>query len=216
MKIACISDTHSKHYLLTKADFQDANIVVHAGDFTSSGSLNQTVEFLQWYESLDIPHKVLIAGNHDRASTLPAFHDILLKYAPSVTYLCNSSATVAGVKFWGSPYSNIFGSWSWMDEEEELTKIWDTIPLDTHVVVTHGPPHNYGDKVNNDWSATPYVGSTSLTETLQTLPNLRAHICGHIHENQGITLGDFISVNASSSDEHYRLKNSPIILTIKD
>ena len=215
MRITCISDTHSKHQYLDTNTFKDTDVLVHAGDFTSSGSLNQTVEFLQWFDSLQVPHKVLIAGNHDMATTRYTFDNILLKHAPSVTYLCNESTTIDGVNFWGSPYSNVFGTWSWMLPEEELKPIWDSIPLNTDIVITHGPAHMHADRVNNDWSFSRNVGSPSLTEQLQTLPNLKAHICGHIHESYGIVVGDFLTINASVLNEDYTFVNDPISITIR-
>lgn len=215
MKLTAISDTHNRHQYIDTSAFRDTDILVHAGDFTGNGSVQQTITFLKWFESIQVPHKVLIAGNHDRYTTTPNFPEKLETYAPSVTYLCNSSATINGIKFWGSPYSNIFGSWSWMEEEPELEAIWDTIPLDTNVVITHGPPYLYNDLVNNDWSPNPNVGSQSLTEQLQILPALKLHICGHIHESSNITIGDFVSINASILDDNYIPFNQPKSVTLK-
>lgn len=215
MRITCISDTHSKHQYLDTNQLLDCDTLVHAGDFTGYGSESQAIDFLQWFDTIQVPHKVLIAGNHDSITTRPEFRELLQKHALSVTYLCNESITIDGINFWGSPYSNLFGSWSWMLPEEELRPIWDSIPLNTDIVVTHGPAHMYADRVNNDWSFSPNVGSPSLTEQLQILPNLKAHVCGHIHESQGIVVGDFLSVNASMLDEHYIPVNNPISFTIR-
>lgn len=215
MVVTAISDTHTKHKYIDTRAFSKTDIIVHAGDFTGNGSVDQTIKFLQWYEALQVPYKVLIAGNHDKYTTTKNFAATLKKHAPSVTYLCNSSAVVNGIKFWGSPYSNQFGSWSWMAEEDELSEIWDTIPLDTQIVVTHGPAYKYNDKVNNDWHSNPFVGSQALVEQLQVLPALKAHICGHIHESSGITLGDYVSINASILDENYVPLNQPISFKLK-
>jgi Icc-related predicted phosphoesterase len=211
MQITAISDTHNKHRYIDTRAFDDTDILIHAGDFTGAGTLNQAVDFLQWFNDIDVPHKVLIAGNHDHASTIYTFSDILLKHAPTVTYLCNSSTTINGLNIWGSPYSNEFGTWSWMLPEKELADIWDTIPQNTNIVVTHGPSYGYNDKVNNNfYERDPHVGSPSLTKELASLPKLKAHICGHIHEGFGTTIGEYVSVNASILDESYVPINKPI------
>ena len=215
MKITAISDTHNKHNYVDTTYFEGTDILIHAGDFTGAGTLNQTVDFLQWFDAIDVPHKILIAGNHDKASTGYPFPELLLKYAPSVTYLCNSSVTIDGLNIWGSPYSNEFGAWSWMLPEEELAEIWNTIPQNTHIVITHGPSYGSNDKVvNNLYERDPHVGSPSLTRELAALPKLKAHICGHIHEGYGITMGEYLSINASQLDEAYVPINKPISLSI--
>ena len=62
MRIVCLSDTHNKHHYINPLAFNDADMIIHAGDFTSNGNQAQTITFLKWYESLNIKHKVLIAG----------------------------------------------------------------------------------------------------------------------------------------------------------
>ena len=114
MKIVCISDTHNKHRYINKASLEVAEMIIHAGDFTSNGNQSQTISFLQWYESLDIEHKVLIAGNHDFYACSETFQYLLTSIAPSVTYLNNESTTINGLKIFGSPYSNTFGHWAYM------------------------------------------------------------------------------------------------------
>ena len=35
---------------------------------------------------------------------------------------------------------------------KELEEVWSKIPMDTNVLITHGPPNGYGDYVNNSLS----------------------------------------------------------------
>ena len=66
MKILCLSDTHGYHERL-KID-ETVDVIVHTGDFSNSYGKNniyETEEFLGWYSSLKIKHKILVAGNHD-------------------------------------------------------------------------------------------------------------------------------------------------------
>ncbi len=58
-----MSDTHGVHRCLR--DLPEADILVHSGDFTMSGSEAETLDFLEWLCDLSYRHKVLVAGNHD-------------------------------------------------------------------------------------------------------------------------------------------------------
>ena len=215
MKIVCISDTHNKHRYINKASLEVADMIIHAGDFTSNGNQSQTLSFLQWYESLDIEHKILIAGNHDFYTCSDTFQYLLTSIAPSITYLNNESTTINGLKIFGSPYSNTFGHWAYMKEDLELAHIWETIPEDVDIVVTHGPAHHIADKVlNPSYGMSPYVGSSTLALRLAELPKLKLHVTGHIHEAAGIYLGNYTTINASINDINYVPFNQPVVINV--
>lgn len=215
MKITCISDTHNRHKYLQKSDFETTDLLIHAGDFSGNGNRQQTVDFLQWFESLEIEHKVLIAGNHDFYACSEHFNTILQSVAPSIIYLRNSSTEINGLKIWGSPYSNTFGQWAFMKDDLELADIWETIPEDTDIVITHGPAYGIGDKVLNPQDRlSPHVGSQSLRKKLATLPNLKLHVCGHIHEASGLYIHDYVTINASTCDLGYIPFNNPISVNL--
>ena len=59
LKILHLSDTHGVHSLLR--DLSEADILVHSGDFTMSGSEAETLDFLEWLCDLPYRHKVLVA-----------------------------------------------------------------------------------------------------------------------------------------------------------
>ncbi|KAG0278993.1 metallophosphoesterase domain-containing protein 1 [Linnemannia gamsii] len=65
LRMVCISDTHNKtdanNYHIPEAD-----VLVHAGDFTKMGTTAQIDQFIDWLKSLtQIPIKIVVAGNHD-------------------------------------------------------------------------------------------------------------------------------------------------------
>ncbi len=61
-KIVCISDTHN----FTPANpIPDGDILIHAGDFSNVGYLDEMHSFRDFLEKLPHRHKVFIAGNHD-------------------------------------------------------------------------------------------------------------------------------------------------------
>lgn len=216
MKITCISDTHNKHHYIDTREFSTTDILIHAGDFTSNGNAAQTLAFLQWYSDLNVPHKILVAGNHDFSACSETFPPILAQF-PSITYLRNSSVTIDGLVIWGSPYSNIFGRWAFMADDIELADIWEQIPANTNIVITHGPAYGIGDLVDNDYEPgrDKHVGSQSLRLRLEKLKKLKLHVTGHIHEASGIYLGKYTTVNASVCDLSYVPFNKPISLHIE-
>lgn len=48
MKIICISDTHNQHHSLTDK-LPDGDMIIHAGDVSVNGSLEEINNFLIWY-----------------------------------------------------------------------------------------------------------------------------------------------------------------------
>ena len=216
MQICHISDTHNQHNGLDMSKYP-ADVLVHTGDF-SSGTATTTLNFLDWFEEQPYEYKILIAGNHDwRCENDKEWFKKALEYAPSVTYLENEEVTINDIKFYGSPYSNEFGGWSFMDGELELSKIWGNIPEDTDILMTHGPSYGYHDLVKRAYGRDPHVGSKSLTERKKELEgSLQYHLSGHIHEGYGISkAGLCTNVCASVLNENYELVNEPIILDIE-
>ena len=67
MKIWHFSDTHTYHNLLKKPDGID--LVIFSGDCSNPRApyINEPEvrDFLNWFASLDIKYKIMIAGNHD-------------------------------------------------------------------------------------------------------------------------------------------------------
>jgi Icc-related predicted phosphoesterase len=211
MKTLLISDTHNQHHDLDIPN--DIDMIIHAGDF--SNKEDQFFEFLTWYGSLAIKYKILIAGNHDfKAEIIPT--DELKKYCADlgIIYLQDSAVTIDGIKFYGSPYSNIYGNYAFMREDFELAVIWHKIPDDVQVLITHGPAYKSGDWVNNGFSSERYVGSLSLAEKIAGLPKLKYHIFGHIHESYGIHQEkNHIAINAALFNFIERL-NDPIVIEL--
>lgn len=221
MTICAISDTHGKHHELSLSEYP-ADVLVHAGDWTGGRDLglSETLDFLEWLEEQPFKHKVLIAGNHETQveADLDHFKKVLAFTAPSVTYLHDSEVVISGIKFYGSPYSNEFCNWAFMENDLELEKRWNKIPEDTNVLITHGPAYRCNDLIANQWGGfDPNVGSKSLRyKKLALQDSLKLHISGHIHEAYGIVITkNVININASILDEKYRLVNEPIVTTLK-
>lgn len=219
MKFLCISDTHGSHNLLelSKYDFEG---IIFAGDWTQGKDLlfKETIPFLEWLEDIECEHKLLVAGNHEVSvqNMNEEFYELLKEY-PSITYLQDTEVVINGVKFYGSPYSNEFFNWAFMEEDYDLKTIWDKIPDDTNVLITHGPAYGIHDLVKRSYNRDPHVGSKALHyRKLAIQDHLKFHISGHIHEHGNCieVKGNVTNVCPCIRDENYRVANEPIIIEI--
>ena len=116
----------------------------------------------------------------------------IIQGAKSITYLNHESKTIrlnksegphTEFKVFGSPYSPAKGNWAFQYAPERARDLWDQIPLDTDVLITHTPPRLHGDESKNKEPA----GCEVLREALwRVRPQLS--ICGHVHEGRGSDL----------------------------
>lgn len=215
MKICAISDTHSFH---RKIEMPEADILVVTGDLTFQGELEIIEDFSKWIKELSYKHKIVIFGNHElgfhkgfkREPALEMMKD------SGAHYLENSGMEIEGVKFWGSPVTPWFYDWEWnYHRGEEIAAVWKQIPLDTNILLTHGPAYGildmtrYENKVN-------YVGCKDLLEKIWELPNLKAHCFGHVHPGYGIQeIANCLFVNGAICNSKYKPVNKPIVFEVE-
>jgi Icc-related predicted phosphoesterase len=64
IRIVCISDTHSME-MRGHISVPEGDVLIHAGDFSSTGRLEECQSFRNWMNSLPHKQKIIIAGNHD-------------------------------------------------------------------------------------------------------------------------------------------------------
>jgi len=216
--LVLISDTHTKHYEIDAqlkeiyGNHPDA-IIVHAGDISYRGRKWEVEEFTEWYSGLPFKHKIMIAGNHDFLfeDSPEAAKDILDRIGPGIIYLNDSGVELEGLKFWGSPVTPWFHDWAFNRVEEKINEHWDLIPVDTNILITHGPPYLTLDATKSGLR----VGCPELANKIKELSDLKVHVFGHIHEADGVVEKDgVIYVNASILDLYYEVKNSPVILHV--
>lgn len=211
-RIVCISDTHLVHEE-TRLNIPDGDILLHAGDTTYRGSEMEVYKFLKWFSSLPHKHKIFVAGNHDWLfQTEPEKAAMLLSQFPNITYLEDSMVEVEGLKIWGAPWQPWFYDWAFnLGRGAEIKEKWDLIPDGTDVLITHGPPYGFGDKVPSG----ELVGCVDLRDTIERVkPKL--HVCGHIHLGHGLynTPEGVIVANASICDERYKGVNAPHVVDL--
>lgn len=75
LRFVCISDTHNKH---DKIELPRGDVLLHAGDFSGTGTLDEVKRFSSWLGSLGdrYKHKIVIAGNHDLPFDVKAYPTI--------------------------------------------------------------------------------------------------------------------------------------------
>jgi Icc-related predicted phosphoesterase len=155
-----------------------------------------------------------ICGNHDFVGV--HYPDDLRRM--NWDYLDNQVTEVCGLKIWGCPRTKEFFNWAFMLTENELAAHHANIPTGMDVILTHGPPHGFGDlcqAFKKPRGVMANVGSPALTEyIIQNEPKLV--ICGHIHCAQSTRkLGRSIIANVSYVDEHYKPFWQPTLFTIE-
>ena len=172
VKIVCISDTHN-----SQPDLPSGDVLIHAGDLTQSGSVEEVQATLDWLREQPFHHKIVVAGNHDAALASEKAKKSL-KFG-DIIYLENEDTTITCIngrrlRVFGSPLSQKHGNWAF--QYPRGTDIWsDLVPIDTDVLITHGPPLGHLDLS---------FGCRHLMEEVwRVRPDL--HVFGHVHEGYG-------------------------------
>lgn len=211
-RIVAISDTHSRHEKMPA--LPDGDILIHAGDATGLGKLDEITEFNRWLGTLPHKHKIFVAGNHDWLfEKSPELARALMTNA---IYLQDNLVEIEGLKIYGSPWQPRFFNWAFnVNRGVPIAQKWALIPYDTDVLITHGPPHGIMDNVFDPWADT--VEAVGCEELLPVVKRIkpRAHIFGHIHAGYGQVEIDGIQfINASICNEVYAPVHPPIVIDL--
>lgn len=209
MRLVFISDTHNQH---NKLHIPNGDILIHSGDATGNGSIQEFTEFNEWLGTLSHPTKIFIPGNHDRLAELD--ETLARKILFNAEVLIDQEFIYKGIKFYGSPWQPEFFNWAYnLPRGEKLAEKWALIPNDTNVLITHGPPHGILDNIKG---RAEHLGCVDLKDrVLQVKPMI--HAFGHIHSgaNGAVKLQHgTLYINASQLDEHYKPKYKPVVVEI--
>ncbi len=232
IKIVCISDTHTR---TNNLELPKGDILIHAGDFSYSGEIREIKKFCDFLNQQDFKYKVIIAGNHDLTFDQEKYDELISKWhnenknnvlscketkalLSNCIYLENSGVEIMGYKFWGSPVTPIFYDWAFMKERgNDIKKVWDMIPLNTDVLITHGPPFGILDKCDPMYNngKVIHAGCEELLKIVTEKIKPKYHIFGHIHEAYGkVTINETTFVNASICNIRYFPDNPPIVIDL--
>jgi Icc-related predicted phosphoesterase len=206
-RIVLLSDTHNCNEQIS---VPDADILIHAGDATNRGQVDEIIAFNEWFSGLPHKHKIFVAGNHDWLfETRPKYAQSLL--AENIIYLQDSLIEIEGLKIYGSPWQPRFFDWAFnLNRGDEIAEKWKLIPNEVDILITHGPPLGILDE-------TPpgdFAGCEELRKRVEEIrPQL--HVFGHIHFGYGTEEKFGVRfVNASNCDEDYLPTNLPIVVDL--
>lgn len=220
MKIDIASDLHG-HY----PELDGGDLLIIAGDLTSRDQPNEYALFVEWVQNQTYTKKIVVAGNHD------GFIEDYSSWADladlGFEYLCDSGTEFEGLKIWGSPWTAQFPGinphccaftvpFSWQTESF-LYDYFIQIPVDTDILITHGPAYGILDQTVDG----RHVGSKALYNWIKYVSRPLIHCFGHIHEAYGQeeyfathNVKMMKSINASLVNEKYKPVNKPITVIL--
>lgn len=199
MRIWHISDTHCNEKLLTIPP--DIDLIIHSGDATNNRTtfinFNEMKNFIEWYKVIPIKNKIYVAGNHDTS----VYNRQIIKQdfeSEGIIYLELESIEINGLKIFGNPYTPTYKNWAFMKDRGKLTPIYDLIPNDTNILISHGPPKGILDSSVSPSNVLEQCGCKELSNRIKYLKDLKLVAFGHIHSrgyciNHGIRILDNIT-----------------------
>lgn len=219
VKVQCISDTHGLEF---PAD-TSVDLVLHAGDLTSRGTRDEFMSALRhiraaWPDEVRI---VSTIGNHDVWASEYSGDAYKAAFDAGIDLLIDGMIDEPDFPvIWGCPWSRKVGHWSLGYTPRTERYIFQMIPDDTDVVLVHGPPYGYGDRLR--WPRVgedPNNGSKELVARCKIVkPKLV--VCGHIHEGRGQysmvheDSTETMVINAATLTEQYMPHFDPIVIEL--
>jgi Icc-related predicted phosphoesterase len=206
MQIWHVSDTHTYHDLLEIPS--NIDMVIHSGDCSNPrdpySNEPEVRNFIDWFKTLPIKHKIYVAGNHDtsiekRLVTKKDFEDY------NIIYLENDYITIEGIKIFGSPHTPQFGYWAFMKDRSKINRVWENVDNDVDIFVVHGPPKGILDLSYSREGVLEYCGCNALKKHI--LNRIKPKLClfGHIHNTEDIInagtlkLSDYTTIFSNGS-----------------
>mmetsp|Transcript_52681 Transcript_52681/g.125869 ORF Transcript_52681/g.125869 Transcript_52681/m.125869 type:complete len:277 (-) Transcript_52681:54-884(-) len=226
-RFVCFSDTHGREDRIPDDFLFPADILLHGGDFTNTGEVSQVKAFAKWLEAYPAQHKVVIAGNHDITFQPDFYHKAWSRFhskrlsttdaraalieSGSCHYLEDECVELLGYSIYGSPWQPEFCDWAFnLPRGKACEEVWEKIPAEADIVITHGPPAGIGDRCASGIDA----GCQDLLKAIRAR-RTPIHLSGHIHEGYGHVLdGETLFINASTCTLRYRPTNPPIVMDV--
>lgn len=213
-KIVCISDTHNS---LEKIQIPDGDVLVHTGDATFQGKIEEIAKFNLDMMKLPHPIKIFVPGNHDFLFETK-FQMARTLLDPSIQILDgihNTITNVGNIKIFGSAIQPNFHNWAFNRDMVFLEEYWKQIPNDIDILLTHCPPYGIGDLVRRQGTGQILnVGDRFLGDNVERVKP-KFHIFGHIHEGYGFVQQNGTTfINASIMTKEYVPLNKPIVFHI--
>ncbi|CAF3447631.1 unnamed protein product, partial [Rotaria socialis] len=226
IKIVCIADTHNGHRdpgFNQKLRQICGDILIHAGDFSNRGTISEITDVFDWLSKLDnFKYKVVIAGNMDGIGldkgdrhNADYMRQYFRGFPENIIYLENNMKNVLGINIYGCPYTpQFYGGFQYIPKSLQATRLWNQIPEDCDILVSHGPPSDVLDKTSKG----QHVGCNVLRQAIQQRPRLKAVVFGHIHHSFGCQLIEnkwFINAAQYNGIFHRDRENQPFEIMMR-
>ncbi|KAG9254533.1 Metallo-dependent phosphatase-like protein [Emericellopsis atlantica] len=197
VRIVCISDTHNDD---CTQSLPDGDLLVHAGDMTDDGTMEELRVAYEWIAALPHKIKLVIAGNHDVG--LDPDHS---KFLPEALALFTSEAAAAsGVHYvdrvsarlndtisaYGNPTQPDFLASSYAFTyppypSQQATAAWASAPTDPSsscaLWITHGGPLGH-----LDWIPIPPLRGCEVQARAVARARPVLAVFGHFHSSHGV------------------------------
>jgi hypothetical protein len=86
--------------------------------------------------------------------------------------LIDEGIEIEGLRIYGSPMTPLYGTAFGKSSANDRERHWSTVPDDTHVLVTHGPPFGILDRSPDQAKR---MGDPELRNRARELPSLKLH-----------------------------------------
>lgn len=211
-RIVVVSDTHGMHEKL--GQIPEGDVFVHCGDilmvgrlYTKGAQTKKVSAFNNWLSTVPCTHKIVIAGNHDQIlSSVGEMESSRL--LSNAIYLENSSVVAGGLRFWGSPCSELKLHSS---NRAFQNGLYPQIAFDKRPAAT-----NERDKID------VLITHGHCPELCSAIEH-RVHLWGHAHHSYGIRLAGekfrgevlkSLSICAAVPGTNFGLANGPIVVDV--
>ena len=178
--------------------------------------------FKPWCESLPCDKVIFIAGNHDLHFGNLDFMYTQFPKDKKVTYLFHKSyvyTSRSGKEYsiFGTPYCKLFGNWAYMAMDDVLDKLYQDIPENLDILLTHDQPFGWGDILFDDviWNTGDHIGNKPLAKAIvEKKPRFQFN--GHLHscDHNLIEIGETKHYNVSLKNEKYEPVYDPLVVEV--
>ncbi len=232
-KIIALSDLHG---ILPDIE-EPFDLMLLAGDLVDLYIQRYILHTTEWYEGAfcdwinTLPFKnenskvLWIAGNHEAGFEKLRIDGRreLAKIVNEKTngraiYLEDELYNFNGIAIYGTPWCKIFGNWGFMKAYNDLKEVYDKIPNNVDILLTHDAPYGTSD-LCFEWKKwgreLVHIGNEPLRDIiLERNPKYNIH--GHLHSanHEKELLGETEVYCVSLVDEEYTVSYSPLILEI--
>jgi len=182
LRILHLSDTHNIHGTIeNKFPMPPADILLHTGDFSNRGTVEEVKYFNDWLGHLKTRYAkiIVILGNHDRWSgyDIPTMKSML----NNAIVLASEEISVNGLRIFGISWDRNQPDGR-PDNSSVAQDLFSKIPENVDILMTHCPPYQIFDSIGD----THTWGSSQILRQFIEQRRPKVHLFGHLHEQRGV------------------------------